>query len=87
MREKLIVLEEQRFMVQEMVNNAKGSRRFEEVSALTRNLDELDKEISSLKKLVSGVEREMGGLICSRCLGCSPALVLGETESVYYLDS
>ena len=61
-REKLIVLEEQRFMVQEMVNNAKGARRFEEMGALTRNLDELDKEIATIKKQVSGVEERWEGL-------------------------
>ncbi|KAH8879211.1 hypothetical protein GQ53DRAFT_756173 [Thozetella sp. PMI_491] len=61
-REKLIVLEEQRFMVQEMVNNAKGARRFEEISALTRNLEELDKEIMNLKKQVNGVEERWEGL-------------------------
>ncbi|KAK3389768.1 FYVE zinc finger-domain-containing protein [Podospora didyma] len=61
-REKLIVLEEQRFMVQEMLNNSRGARRFEEVGALTRNLDELDKEIEALKKQVSGVEERWEGL-------------------------
>ncbi|KAK0620653.1 FYVE zinc finger-domain-containing protein [Immersiella caudata] len=61
-RERLLVLEEQKFMVQEMLNNAKGTRRFEEVGALTRNLEELDKEIEASKKLVSGVEERWEGL-------------------------
>jgi hypothetical protein len=61
-RERLLVLEEQKFMVQEMLNNAKGTRRFEEVGALTRNLEELDKEIVASKKLVSGVEERWEGL-------------------------
>ncbi|KAL2020636.1 hypothetical protein VTK56DRAFT_8126 [Thermocarpiscus australiensis] len=61
-REKLVVLEEQRFMVQEMLNHARTARRFEEVSTLTRNLEELDKEIESSKKLVAGVEERWEGL-------------------------
>jgi rabenosyn-5 len=61
-RERLIVLEEQRFLVQEMLSNARGARRFEEVSSLTRNLEELDKEIDASKKLVSGVEERWEGL-------------------------
>ncbi|KAK3903493.1 vacuolar segregation protein pep7 [Staphylotrichum tortipilum] len=61
-REKLVVLEEQRFMVQEMLNGARGARRFEEASALTKNLEELDREIESSKKLVAGVEERWEGL-------------------------
>lgn len=62
LREQLVVLEEQRFMVDDMVNNARGSRRFEEVSALARNREELDREIEALKKQVSGVEERWQGL-------------------------
>jgi len=61
-REKLIVLEEQRFLVQEMLNNARGTRRFEEVGSLTKNLEELDKEIEASKKVISGVEDRWEGL-------------------------
>lgn len=61
-RERLIVLEEQRFMVQEMLNNARGTRRSEEVGALSKNLEELDKEIEASKKLVNGVEERWEGL-------------------------
>lgn len=61
-RERLIVLEEQRFLVQEMLNNARGRKRFEEVGALTKNLEELDKEIQMSRKLVSGVEERWEGL-------------------------
>lgn len=56
LREKLVVLEEQRFLVQQMVDSARGSRRFEEVGALTRNVEELDNEINRVKQQVSGVE-------------------------------
>jgi len=61
-REKLVVLEEQRFMVQEMLNAARSARRFEEASALTSNLEELDKEIEGSKRLVAGVEERWEGL-------------------------
>lgn len=61
-RERLVVLEEQRFMVQDMLNRARGSRRLEEAGALTRNLEELDKEIEASKRLVAGVEERWEGL-------------------------
>ncbi|CAK7265700.1 carboxypeptidase Y-deficient [Sporothrix epigloea] len=56
LRERLVVLEEQRFLVQEMVDNAHGSRRFEEVGTLRRNAEELDREIDRLRQQVSIVE-------------------------------
>lgn len=56
LRERLVVLEEQRFMVHDMVKSAHGARRFEEVSALSRNVDELDVEIQMLKGKIGGVE-------------------------------
>jgi hypothetical protein len=61
-REKLVVLEEQRFMVQEMLNNARSARRFEEIGSLTRNLEELDREIEASKRLIVGVEERWEGL-------------------------
>jgi hypothetical protein len=61
-REKLVVLEEQRYMVQDMLNHARGARRFEEASALTKNLEELDKEIEASKQLVTRVEERWEGL-------------------------
>ncbi|KAK1957234.1 FYVE zinc finger protein [Colletotrichum sublineola] len=64
-RERLVVLEEQRFMVQRMVDNARDARRFEEVSALTRNVEELDREIEKAKKNVGGVEQRWEGLYAS----------------------
>ncbi|KAK1998779.1 FYVE zinc finger protein [Colletotrichum falcatum] len=64
-RERLVVLEEQRFMVQQMVDNARNARRFEEVSALTRNVEELDREIEQAKKNVGGVEQRWEGLYAS----------------------
>ena len=65
LRERLVVLEEQKFMVQAMITSATGARRFEEVSALTRNVDELDKEIENIRVKVSGVEERWQGLYAS----------------------
>lgn len=62
LRERLVVLEEQRFLVKEMVNSARGARRFEEVGALNKNVEELDREIAGLKKAVNGVEERWEGL-------------------------
>ncbi|KAI1801795.1 hypothetical protein F4811DRAFT_437659 [Daldinia bambusicola] len=56
LRERLIVLEEQKYMVQTMISGAHGARRFEEVSALTRNVEELETEIESVKSKVAAVE-------------------------------
>ncbi|KAK2030649.1 FYVE zinc finger protein [Colletotrichum zoysiae] len=64
-RERLVVLEEQRFMVQQMVDNARNARRFEEVSALTRNVEELDREIEKAQQNVGGVEQRWEGLYAS----------------------
>ncbi|KKY29879.1 putative vac1 protein [Diaporthe ampelina] len=66
LRERLVVLEEQRFLVQEMVNNARASRRFEEVGALNKNVEELDREISALTNAVCGLEHRWEGLYSQR---------------------
>jgi regulator of replication initiation timing len=58
LKERLAVLEEQKFMVEEMVKSAHGARRFEEVSALSRNLDELTSEIQGLRKKIGDVEKK-----------------------------
>lgn len=62
LRERLVVLEEQRFLVKEMVANARGARRFEEVGALSKNVEELDKEIVGLRLKVDGVEERWEGV-------------------------
>ncbi|KAI0376314.1 FYVE zinc finger-domain-containing protein [Hypomontagnella monticulosa] len=62
LRERLIVLEEQKYMVQKMINGAHGARRFEEVSALTRNVEELEAEIQSIRGKVAAVEEKWQGL-------------------------
>ena len=55
LKERMIVLEEQRFMVRQMMEEARKKRRFDEVAALRGNLEEVEREIS-------GVEGEIGGL-------------------------
>lgn len=56
LRERLIVLEEQQFMVQEMVGAAKKKRQFDEVAALNGNVQDLDKEIEMVKKQLQGLD-------------------------------
>lgn len=48
LRERLIVLEEQKFMVSEMVADATRHRRFDEVSSLAQNVEDLNKEIDQI---------------------------------------
>ncbi|KAI1824047.1 FYVE zinc finger protein [Xylaria intraflava] len=61
-RERLVVLEEQKYMVQKMIHASRGARRVEEMGALTRNLEELDREIETAKARVSQVEERWQGL-------------------------
>ena len=65
LRERLIVLEEQRFMVRRMVDAARDARRFEEVAALSRNVEELEEEIERVGGLVGVVEERWQGLYAS----------------------
>jgi len=48
LRERLIVLEEQKFFVQEMVADANRRRKFDEVSSLAQNIEDLSKEIDQI---------------------------------------
>jgi rabenosyn-5 len=45
LRERLIVLEEQKFIVNEMLNDARKRRKFDEVQSLSLNVDDLTREI------------------------------------------
>ena len=60
LREKLIVLEEQKFMVQEMIADAKRGRRFDEVAALVGNAEDLGREIGVVEGMVEGVKGSIG---------------------------
>ncbi|KAF4125478.1 rabenosyn-5 [Geosmithia morbida] len=62
LRERLVVLEEQRFMVDDMLRSATSARRFEEVSALSRNQDELQSEIDDLRAKVRNLEARWEGV-------------------------
>lgn len=48
LRERLIVLEEQKFMVSEMVADATKHRRFDEQTSLAQNLEDLNQEIDQI---------------------------------------
>ena len=49
LREKLIVLEEQSFLVREQIADANKRRQFDEVSSLARNVEDLDVEINQVQ--------------------------------------
>lgn len=48
LRERLIVLEEQKFIVSEMVADARKKRRFDEERSLSQNVEDLSREIDSI---------------------------------------
>jgi hypothetical protein len=56
LRERLIVLEEQKFMVSEMVADATKRRRFDEVSSLAQNLEDLNQEIDQINNQLSQLD-------------------------------
>jgi rabenosyn-5 len=49
LRERLIVLEEQSFLVKEQIADASKRRKFDEVSSLAQNSEELGKEIDQVQ--------------------------------------
>ena len=58
LRERLIVLEEQRFFVQEMVADSRKRRKFDEVEALGGNVVDLEREIDGLKGQLASLDFE-----------------------------
>jgi rabenosyn-5 len=58
LRERLIVLEEQKFFVQEMVADANKRRKFDEVAALAGNVEEISKEIDGVQNMLAGLDFE-----------------------------
>lgn len=62
LREELIVLEEQRFMVGEMVADAQRRRKFEEVEALGRNVEDLTREIDRVQGTLENVRAQFEGV-------------------------
>ncbi|KAL4966005.1 putative vacuolar segregation protein (Pep7) [Aspergillus stella-maris] len=64
LRERLIVLEEQKFFVSEMIADANRRRKFDEVSSLAMNVEDLTKEIDRINGMLDGLDFEgayMGG--------------------------
>jgi hypothetical protein len=49
LREKLIVLEEQKFLVQGMITEANHRRKFDEVAPLQQSIDDLDNELANIR--------------------------------------
>ena len=54
-RETIVVLEEQKFLLLQMLQDAKRRRRFDEVDALNRSLEEIEHEVEALGGGVVGV--------------------------------
>lgn len=58
LRERLIVLEEQKFFVSEMIADANRRRKFDEVSSLAVNVEDLSREIDRVNGMISGLDFE-----------------------------
>lgn len=58
LRERLIVLEEQKFFVSEMIADANRRRRFDEVSSLALNVEDLSREIDRLNGMLGQLDFE-----------------------------
>jgi rabenosyn-5 len=56
LRERLMVLEEQKFLVGEMVTNANRRRRFDEVAALSCNITDLGREIDAVQGMLAQLD-------------------------------
>lgn len=56
LRERLIVLEEQKFLVSEMIVDANKRRKFDEVSALSGNRSDLDREIDTVNGMIGQLD-------------------------------
>ncbi len=56
LRERLIVLEEQKFLVEEMIRDAGKRRKFDEVSALSMNLEDLSREVDGIIGVLEGMD-------------------------------
>jgi hypothetical protein len=70
LRSRLGVLEEQKFLVLEMLAEARRLRRFEEMAALSANVDDLSREIDGMQARVLRLEgdfrevyEEIGGAV------------------------
>ncbi|KAJ6018670.1 hypothetical protein N7499_010138 [Penicillium canescens] len=58
LRDRLIVLEEQKFFVSEMIADANRRRKFDEVSSLAVNVEDLSREIDRVNGMLAGLDFE-----------------------------
>ena len=58
LRDRLIVLEEQKFFVSEMIADANRRRKFDEVSSLAVNIEDLSREIDRVNGMLDGLDFE-----------------------------
>jgi hypothetical protein len=58
LRERLIVLEEQKFFVSEMIADANRRRKFDEVSSLALNVEDLTREIDRINGMLGQLDFE-----------------------------
>ncbi|KAL5336122.1 FYVE zinc finger-domain-containing protein [Aspergillus crustosus] len=58
LRERLIVLEEQKFFVSEMIADANRRRKFDEVSSLAMNVEDLTREIDRISGMLERLDFE-----------------------------
>jgi rabenosyn-5 len=56
LRERLIVLEEQKFLVSEMIADANKRRKFDEVASLAVNVEDLGKEIDAVNGMLGQLD-------------------------------
>ena len=56
LRDRLIVLEEQKFFVGEMIADANKRRKFDEVSSLSQNVQDLGKEIDQIQGQIAQLD-------------------------------
>lgn len=56
LRERLIVLEEQKFFVSEMIADANKRRKFDEVGSLAQNVEDLSREIDQIQSQLAQMD-------------------------------
>ncbi|KAK4972886.1 carboxypeptidase Y-deficient [Elasticomyces elasticus] len=56
LRERLMVLEEQKFFVEEMIGDANRRRKFDEVAALAQNVEDLTREVDQIQGQLAGMD-------------------------------
>ncbi|KAL8711851.1 MAG: hypothetical protein Q9220_003795 [cf. Caloplaca sp. 1 TL-2023] len=62
LRERLIVLEEQSFLVKEQIADASKRRKFDEVSSLSQNVEDLEREINQVQGQLAQLDSSFAGV-------------------------